>query len=429
MDNDNQLKPVPRIIGFDSHPDVFTAAIISGNTPACAIVNQTFDKVPMARLKSWVLKHTTAQDCFVLEASGNTFFVARLLASCQRTVKVLESCQMGKLKQAHANNDKISAVRIGKAYLAGTAKEVWIPDDISQSRRDLFHRHRKAVKATTRTRNSLFSYLSDNGVRLKIGTALSDPANAMEVIRPLHTWTPLQLQLIEGMLSDIHHADSQRRHWRSMIAQQVLNDPTLLSLVRLCGVRDLTAFAMGAFVGNIQRFEKPKSLVNYIGLSPAFDDSGNGSWSGGIGGHGRKDLRCLLVEGAQAILRCSQNPLAKWGKRLLARKGNINIVVAAMARKLVVSIWYLLMGKWTALQEVDTALSCKVSKIITEVGSPVLKQLNKTRKDLRENAYALLKIGRTYVLDPDKVFTPKAKPDTQQSGDSGLTLAQEYGVT
>ena len=31
---------------------------------------------------------------------------------------------MGKLKEAHANNDKISAVRIGKAYLAGTAKEV-----------------------------------------------------------------------------------------------------------------------------------------------------------------------------------------------------------------------------------------------------------------------------------------------------------------
>ena len=102
--------------------------------------------------------------------------------------------------------------------------------------------------------------------------------------------------------------------------------------------------------------------------------------------------------------------------------------VAAMARKLVVAIWYLLMGKWTTLQEVDSTLSCKVSKIITEVGAPVLKQLNKTRKDLRESAYNLLKTGRTYVLDPNKMFTPKAKPDTQQGGDSSLTLAQEYGV-
>ena len=56
---------------------------------------------------------------------------------------------MGKLKEAHANNDKISAVRIGKAYLAGTAKEVWVPDPKTQERRDWFHAHRKAVKRTT----------------------------------------------------------------------------------------------------------------------------------------------------------------------------------------------------------------------------------------------------------------------------------------
>src|SRR5262249_29164615 len=60
----------------------------------------------------------------------------------------------------------------------------------------------------------------------------------------------------------------------------------------------------------------PKKLVKYIGLNPAFDDSGNEQWSGGIGGHGRKDLRCLLIQGAQAILRCSQSPLAQWGKKL-----------------------------------------------------------------------------------------------------------------
>ena len=42
----------------------------------------------------------------------------------------------GKLKEAHANNDKISAVRIGKAYLAGTAKTVWVPDARTQERHE-----------------------------------------------------------------------------------------------------------------------------------------------------------------------------------------------------------------------------------------------------------------------------------------------------
>jgi len=101
--------------------------------------------------------------------------VARVLAGCGRQVKVLESCHLGKLKEAHANNDKISAVRIGKAYLAGTAKEVWVPDAKAQERRDWFHAHRKAVKRQVRARNSLLSYLSDNGVRLKSGTRLSEP--------------------------------------------------------------------------------------------------------------------------------------------------------------------------------------------------------------------------------------------------------------
>ena len=63
-----------------------------------------------------------------MEASGNSFQVVRTLKTLERKAIVLESNQLGKLKEVHANNDKLSAVRIAKAYLAGTAKEVWVPD-------------------------------------------------------------------------------------------------------------------------------------------------------------------------------------------------------------------------------------------------------------------------------------------------------------
>src|SRR5580658_3509782 len=170
---DKNANPLPRIIGFDSHPDTFTAALLQGSTPAAAITEKIFNQVPLAQLPSWVKKHTTAQDLFVLEASGNSFQVARTLAALERKALVLESCQLGKLKEAHANNDKISAMRIGKAYLAGTAKIVWLPDLKTQERRDWFHVHRKAVQRSTQMRNRLLSYLSDNGVRLKKGTSLT----------------------------------------------------------------------------------------------------------------------------------------------------------------------------------------------------------------------------------------------------------------
>jgi transposase len=401
---DKNSTPIPRVIGFDSHPDTFTAALLRGQTPADAVTEKIFNKLPMAQLASWAKKHTTPDDLFVLEASGNSFQVVRILATVERKALVLESCQMGKLKEAHANNDKISAERIGKAYLAGTAKVVWVPDPKTQERRDWFHAHRKAVKRTTQVRNRLRSYLSDNGVRLKKGTALAKGNAAAEQLRQLQNWSPRQWQVIEGLLMELRHADEQRTHWRSLIAQEVLSDPQLLSIVRLCGVREMVAFALGALIGDIHRFADPKKLVKYIGLNPAFDDSGEGSWHGGIAGHGRKDLRCLLVEAAQAILRCSKTPLAQWGKKLLRRKGSVNLVVGAMARKLAVAVWYLMMGRWTPVEEIDERLAIKVSKMITSVGPKGLKQLGKTRKAFREEIHSALMHGRVYQLNPNKKF-------------------------
>jgi transposase len=361
----------------------------------------------MTQLTSWAKKHTTERDLIVLEASGNSFQVVRTLAELGRVAKVLESCQMGKLKEAHANNDKISAVRIGKAYLAGTAKEVWVPDPKTQEWRDWFHAYRKATKRTTQVRSRLRSYLSDNGVRLKEGTRLTQGSEVQEQIRQSRSWSSRQWQVIQILLDDLRHTDQQRQHWHSLIAQEVLAEPQLLALARLCGVREIIAFALAAFIGDIKRFASPKKLVKYVGLNPAFDDSGKSQWSGGIGGHGHKVLRSLLMEGAQAILRSSKTPLARWGRKLLATKGSVNLAAAAIARKLTVAVWYLMMGRWTALEELDARLLRKVSSMISAVGQPGLKAMGKIRKAYREEVCQRLKKGPAYLLDPNKAYTPQ----------------------
>lgn len=403
----DKANPVERVIGLDAHPDSFTAAILRGPTPAAAVVEKVFNKVPMAQLTAWAQKHTTVRDLIVLEASGNSFQVVRRLAAMGRGAKVLESGQMGKLKEAHANNDKISAVRIGKAYWAGTAKEVWVPDLQTQARRDWFHAYTKAVKRTTQMRARLRAYLSDNGVRLKSGTALTEPEVAEAQLRAARTWSGRQWQVIEIYLADLRHADQQRRHWHQLIAQEVLGQPEILSLVRLGGVREIVAFAVAAFVGDVQRFARPQSLVKYAGLNPAFDDSGASEWSGGIGGHGHKRLRSLLIEGAQAILRSGKTPLARWGRKLQAAKGSLNLAVAAVARKLTVALCYLMMGRWTALEQLEASLRRKVSFMIGALGPAGLKALGKTRQAYREEIYQRLKTGRTYVLDPNKKYAPQ----------------------
>jgi transposase len=391
-------KVFERVIGLDAHPDTFTGAFVRGPTPAAAVHEKTFNRVPLDHLAKWAQKHTTANDLFVVEASGNSFHIARTLASMGRRVQVLESRQMGQLKEAHANNDRLSALRIAKAYLAGTAKEVWVPDAKTQQRRDIFHAHRKAVKRTSQVRNRLLSYLSDNGVRCKSGRLTE------EKLRPLKDWTPLQWEVIMTLLLEREHAETSRKRWRSTIAREVLSDPLLLSITRLCGVRDVIAFALGALIGDIQRFANAKKLVKYIGLNPAYDHSGEGEWNGGVRGHGRKDLRSLLIEAAQSILR-SRQPVARWGKRLLARKSCRALTVCAVARKLVVAVWYLMMGKWTPLDELDTPLQSKMGKIIGELLPQSRASMAENVQALREQVYQRIKSGRVYTLDPAKTFT------------------------
>src|SRR5262245_50829414 len=225
------------VVGLDSPPDSFTAALVAGKTPGEAVVQKVFNKVPMKQLTSWAQKQLQTDDVVVLEASGNSFHVARRLQAAGWQVQVLESCHLGKLKEAHANNDRLSAVRIGKAFLAGTAKVVWIPDLKTQERRDVMHAHRKTVKRHTQMINRLDSYLSDQGVRLDSSLKRLDEQTALVAIRAAKPWSANQWSIIECYLAELQAAGQVRQKWEQTMAMEVVTDPLLLSLTRLSGIR------------------------------------------------------------------------------------------------------------------------------------------------------------------------------------------------
>ncbi len=104
---------VERVIGFDCHPDSFTAAILRGATPAAAVTEKICNKVPLRQLQDWAKKHTTDKDLFVLEASGNSFQAVRTLAEVERKAKMLESCHLGKLKEALPGRNRQGSVGSG----------------------------------------------------------------------------------------------------------------------------------------------------------------------------------------------------------------------------------------------------------------------------------------------------------------------------
>lgn len=363
-----------RIIGLDLHPDVFSAAAVSGRDAATARPVQQWDRLATAELEAWA-KTLVAGDLVVLEASGNSFESCERLQRCGVSTVVLESQRAGQIRKTYCANDRGDAVKLARIYLSGLAQPVWQPDAATRERREVLHAYRKAVTTATRTRNRLKSYLSDHGIRLKPGVRLVQ-ASGQKTVRDSRAWSALQGVLLEQMLEELKLADARRQQLSAVMAQAVAAEPKLLRLVRLLGVRHLIAFAIAAVVGDISRFANPKKLVAYLGLAPTVDQSGNGPrGQQGLVTFGRSDLRALLTQSAQNALNQRASPLHSWGWKLCLRKGHKNVAIAAIARKLTVSIWYMLRGLFTPLQQVDASLRVKLAKIATTIGVKTIRQL------------------------------------------------------
>src|SRR5690625_909216 len=217
-------------------------------------------------------------------------------------------------------------------------------------------------------RNRIKSFLSGHSIRLQKGFRLTCD-RALSRIEKLHPWEPMQQVLLKQMLEELHAAEKRRKELRAVMAREVLSDPDILKLVRLMGVRHIVAFAIAAIIGDINRFANHKKLVACLGLSPSTNSSGTSiRGSRELARYGRSDLRTLLIQSAHNTLNQPASPLHKWGWKLVLRKTNKNIAVAAVARKLTVAIWYMMRGLFTPLEEVTATIQTKLEKLATALG-------------------------------------------------------------
>ena len=67
--------------------------------------------------------------------------------------------------------------------------------------------------------------------------------------------------------------------------------------------------------------------------------------------------------------------LGKWGWKLFARKGNRNVAVTAVARKLVVQVWHLLQGNLPVAVDSDKSFRLKLSNLAVVLGSAVRREV------------------------------------------------------
>jgi transposase len=128
------------------------------------------------------------------------------------------------------------------------------------------------------------------------------------------------------------------------IEQRAREDEACQRLTTIPGVGPVTATALIAAIGNGAAFRKGRDLAAWVGMVPRECSTGGKQKLLGISKRGNKYLRRLFVQGARSVLqyRHKQAPaLASWLKQLLQRR-HPNVVVVALANKLVRTAWAVL---------------------------------------------------------------------------------------
>lgn len=118
------------------------------------------------------------------------------------------------------------------------------------------------------------------------------------------------------------------------------------------GIGPVTALAFVLTVGPIERFANSRKLVSYLGLNPSENSSGGRQRLGAISKQGNALMRHLLIEAAQAAARYDPE-LRRYYLRLKFRRGISGVARVALARKLVVRLYWI---------SPTLRLSCRVAR-------------------------------------------------------------------
>ena len=269
----------------------------------------------------------------------------------------------------------MAAARIALVYLAGNAPCVWVPDEQSRQRRELLHAYGKAVADHTAASNSLRAYLNGNAIR-PAKSNLELESTRQRILKQ-RDWSPMQREILAEHFGDSDACKERRKRLYRLIAAEMSAEPMMLRCLKVLGVGLINAFALLAVIGDVRRFQRPEKLVAYIGLNPGQRQSGRGkNIKLGVGKRGRGTSAISSSKGLRPF--CAWAPPPSWangGWKLFARKGNRNVAVAAVARKLLVQVWHMLSGNPPTALETHKSFTLKLHKLAVVLGASLRREL------------------------------------------------------
>lgn len=322
-----------RVVGLDVHRSFAEAAMIDeGRVRQLGRIDLVRERVIA------FAKRLGKKTEVVVEATGNTMAVVKLMAPYVKRMVIANPLQVRAIAHAKVKTDKIDAVVLAKLHAAGFLPEVWQPDETTERLRRQVARRATIVQSRTRVKNRIQSVLHANLILPYKGNLFSSKGRAWLAAQPLGDD---ERTTIEGWLAELDRLAQDLALVDALLANVGLGDERMQRLMTITGINMTVAVGLVAAIGDVTRFSSAEKLVSYFGLNPRVRQSGDGRpHYGRITKHGRSLARGLLVEAAWAA-SATPGPLHAFFVRVKARRGQ-QIAVVATARKIAVLVWHLL---------------------------------------------------------------------------------------
>lgn len=301
---------------------------------------------------------------FVYEAGPCGYGIHRQLTAKGYQSMVCAPSLIPRKPGERVKTDRRDAAKLVRSLRAGDLSPVHVPTVEDEAFRDLVRTWGAARQDLKQARQRLKAFLLGHDVRY---TGRAD-------------WGPAHRRWISGYTFDSHWQqlafEEHRRTIEDRLAQcarleTALREmapqwrfyPVVETLQALRGVQFTTAIGMLAELGDLSRFDHPRQLTAWLGLTPSEHSSGQKRRLGSITKAGDSYARRLLVEAAwsyrhpakvspaiqkrheglpKAIIDRAwdaQLRLCKRYRRLVARGKHPNVAVVAIARELAAFIW------------------------------------------------------------------------------------------
>ena len=272
-----------------------------------------------------------------VESSGNMLWFERRLQQYGHRLRLGDAAKIRAKETRKQKHDRRDAELMARLLMEGTFPELqWVPSLAERDQRQLLmHRH-KLVRMRAQVKNQLQHIAMNQGQQKKRQLWSKGGRELLEKL-PLDRWTARRRDDLLRWL-DLLNSDCESLEMAVQQAAEARAETRLL--MSHPGVGPVISLGFVLTIGTIERFQRSRQLVSYLGLNPSEESSGERRRLGGISKQGSSFMRLLLIQGAQTAVR-GDEALNRQYRRLAAKKHRA-VAKVMVARKLAVRMFWML---------------------------------------------------------------------------------------